>query len=89
MQKKYGAQGFTVVSVSNDDTAQEAGKFARDLKTTFPVVHDPSETVYKKFSISPIPANVVIDRKGRVVFVSEEANVRALESAVARTMKAK
>jgi peroxiredoxin len=89
MHKKYAARGFTVVSVSNDDTAKEAGNFARQTKATFPVVHDPKGSIFTKYGVSPIPANLVIDRKGKIVFAGEGADIPALQAAVARAVAAK
>lgn len=78
-----------MVSVSNDETAAEAGNFAKQVKATFPVLHDPKSTVSNRYGISPIPANVVIDRKGRVVAAIEGADVPKLNAAVAKAMAAK
>jgi len=85
MQKKYGAKGFTVVSVSNDEKVSEASAFAKEIKATFPVVHDVKSTVFDKYGIVALPANLVI-KNGKVVYSSEGANVKALEAAVARAV---
>lgn len=86
MQKKYGARGFTVVSVSNDQTAKEAGAFKKEIKATFPVLHDPKNVVYEKFGVSLVPSNVVVDRSGKVVHVQESADAAKLDAAVRRAL---
>ena len=78
-----------MVSVSNDETTREAGAFAREVKATFPVVHDPKSVVFDKFGVLGMPGNVLIDRKGKVVWSHEGADVPALQTAVARAMAAK
>jgi hypothetical protein len=45
--------------------------------------------LYGKFGISPVPANVVIDRKGRVVASVEEADIPKIEAAVTKALAAK
>ena len=66
MQEKYGPRGFSVVSVSSDEDVKQAGAFAKEVKATFPVVHDKSSAVFEKFGVVPLPTNIVIDRKGIV-----------------------
>jgi len=75
--------------VSNDETAAEAGGFAKQLKTTFPVLHDPKDAVYKKFGDPVAPSNVVIDRKGKIVFAHEGVDSKKLQEAVAKAVAAK
>jgi peroxiredoxin len=75
--------------VSPDEKASEAGAFAKEIKATFPVVHDPAYKVHEKFGVEPIPANVVINRKGKVVASIEgfDGTGKDLEAAVARAMR--
>lgn len=89
LQKQHASRGFTVVSVSNDETAAEAGNFAREVKATFPVVHDPKNVVYGMFDVTAVPANIVLDRKGRVVAVIESADVAKLKAAVSKALAVK
>lgn len=78
-----------MVSVSNDETTQEAGNFAKQTKATFPVLHDPNNSVFGKYSISPIPANVVVNRQGKVVAAIEGADIAKLNAAVAKAVAGK
>lgn len=89
MYKKYSPRGFTVVSVSNDQTAQEAGSYAKKTRATFPVVHDPKSAVYNKLGVSAAPTNVLVDRSGKVVYSREGGDITALEAAVTRAMGGK
>jgi peroxiredoxin len=87
LQKKYGPNGFTVVSVSFDEDPKEAGAFAKEIKATFPVVHDTKTAIFEKFQVEPIPSNVIIDRKGKVVAAIEGADLPAIEAAVSKALK--
>jgi peroxiredoxin len=89
MQKKLAARGFTVVSVSPDAKVEEAGAFAKEIKATFPVVHDAKMTVFEKFGALGLPANVVIGRNGKVLASIEGDNIKAVQAAVAKAMAAK
>ena len=73
--------------MSNDESLKEAGAFARQVKATFPVLHDPNDTVFKKYGVSAIPANVVIDRKGKVVFTVEGADIKAIDAAIVKALR--
>lgn len=85
-QKKYGSRGFSVVSVSADPKVAEAGAFAKEVKATFPVVHDASSKMTDAFGVLPLPANVVVDRSGKVVYSGEGANLAALQSAIEKAI---
>ena len=86
MQQKYGPKGFTVVSVSADQKVSEAGAFAKEVRATFPVVHDVKASVFEKFQVEPLPTNIVIGRDGKVQLSQEGADVKALEAAVAKAV---
>jgi peroxiredoxin len=77
-----------VVSVSADEKVSEASAFAKEIRATFPVVHDPKSTVTDKFHVLGIPANVVIDRGGKVAFSEDGGNAANLEKAIVRTLGA-
>lgn len=78
-----------MISVSSDEKVAEAGAFAKQTKATFPVVHDPKGVLFRKFGVSPIPANVIIDRKGRVVAALEGMELMRLYTTVHRAVGAK
>lgn len=86
MQQKYGPKGFTVVSVSADQKLSEASAFAKEVRATFPVVHDLTASVFEKFQVEPLPTNIVIGRDGKVQLAQEGADVKALEAAVVKAL---
>lgn len=75
--------------MSNDETAAEAANYSKQMRTTFPVLHDPKDAVYSKFGVTGAPANVVIDRKGKVVAAIEGPDLPKLRAAVAKAVAAK
>lgn len=86
MQKKYGPKGFTIVSVSADQKLNEASAFAKEVRATFPVVHDVKASVFEKFQVEPLPTNIVIGRDGKVQLAQEGADVKVLEAAVVKAL---
>ena len=89
MQQKYASKGFTIVSVSPDEDKKQAGAFAKEVKATFPVVHDVKYSVFEKYGVEALPANIVLDRKGKVVAAIEGADIAALDRAVNKALASK
>jgi peroxiredoxin len=75
-----------VVSVSGDQKTLEAGAFAKEIRATFPVVHDPKAKIFEKFGVEPLPSNLVIDRNGKVVESVEGADLPRLEAAIRKVI---
>lgn len=72
-----------------DEDPKEAGAFAKEVKATFPVIQDPPYTIFEKYGVEGIPANIIIDRKGKVVAAIEGLDTKALDAAVKKAMDAK
>jgi hypothetical protein len=57
------------------------------------VVHDPKNAVYTALGVNLVPANVLVDRKGKVAAVFEGAEgpkgIAALKAAVAKAVAAR
>lgn len=65
----------------------EAGTFAKEVRATFPVIHDPKNTIFGTYGVESIPANVIIDKKGKVVKVVEGPDLPAIEAAINAALK--
>ncbi len=70
-----------MVSVNMDRTKEEAAKFSKEIKATFPVVVN-GQAIGQKYDVSAIPLNVVIDKNGKVTKIIEGADIPTLEAAV-------
>lgn len=84
--------GVTVVGVGTgglygQDTPEQLQRFVDQTQVTFPVGLDRIGS-YGRFprsgSISPFPLDVVVDREGRIAYVSREYDAEALEEVVNR-----
>lgn len=68
LQKKHGDR-LVIVGVSVDSDRANAEKFIRDLKVTFPIVHDAKHAVADQYKPPRMPTSFVLDRDGKVRFV--------------------
>ncbi len=78
-----------MISVSADQTVTEAGAFAKEVKATFPVIHDPEGKIFDAYAVGPMPTNVVLGRSGKVVGIIEGVDLKALDAAVAKALVSK
>lgn len=65
LQTKYGAQGLTVVSITNDPV-DRAAALARNLQLRTTVAVDKEGTTESLYGVSVLPTTFVIDRRGTV-----------------------
>jgi len=85
LKSKYGKYGLAIVGVSVDGDAGKAGKFLRDLKVTFPSIHDASHAIAERYRPKKMPTSILIDRKGTVRFIHagfKAADAKAIEREV-------
>jgi peroxiredoxin len=65
-QDKYGAQGFTVIGASMDDTGWRAvTPFVRAQHVNYPIVIA-STDLAKRYHLGEMPLSVLIDKNGRI-----------------------
>lgn len=66
LHEEFGAQGLSVVAVSVDDagTEEQIRAFAKELKLTFEILHDPSEVTKANYQITGFPETFIIGREG-------------------------
>ena len=67
----YRSQGFRVVAVSQDRTAENMQSFLRQHRVSFPVVHDAQHAVAGRYSPPRMPSSYIIDRQGVVRHIHE------------------
>ncbi len=66
LYKKYKSRGLVVVGVSVDQEAANVGSFIKQLKVTFPIVHDKAHSVADRFHPPRMPSSFIVDRNGVV-----------------------
>jgi peroxiredoxin len=65
---KNSSQEFEILAVSVDEDRAAAEKFARENNMTYPVLLDPGQKTVDAFHVESVPALVIVDRDGRIVF---------------------
>jgi peroxiredoxin len=68
LHREFGPQGLAVVAVSVDDAGTEdhIREFARELKLTFEILHDPTAQTRTSYQITGFPETFVIGREGTI-----------------------
>lgn len=50
------------------------------------MLHDPKSGVFNKFGVEGWPTNIVIDRKGKVVYAESGGELKDIEAAVTKAL---
>lgn len=61
---------FKLLVIGREHSWDEVTKFKDTMKFDFPIYPDKDRSIYEKFANSLIPRNYVIDKTGKIVFVS-------------------
>jgi cytochrome c biogenesis protein CcmG, thiol:disulfide interchange protein DsbE len=69
MQRKYGAQGFTIVGINVDKRDADAQRFLQQVPAAFTVVYDPKGQAPAAYGVKAMPNSYLIDAQGRVAGV--------------------
>jgi peroxiredoxin len=62
----YRGAGLAVVGVNLDDSPAEASAFAAAAGVGFPVMHDITKRISRRFALLDLPTLVLVDRSGTV-----------------------
>ena len=65
--QRYRDRGVVVVGINVQDLVPEAQRFLKETKTTFPVIRDKDNTVYRAYGLTGVPETFFVDRQGRIV----------------------
>ena len=71
LYQEYKSRGFRVAAVSIDDTdTAPVLAFARRLGVSFDILHDRSGAIQSAYRVVGMPTSVLVDRHGRVAYVT-------------------
>ena len=68
---KYRRAGLVLLSINIDEQPEAAAEMAKTLGVSYPVLLDARNEVAKAYEIGTLPATFLIDREGKVRYVSE------------------
>lgn len=68
----YKDKGLVLVGIDRDEPLEVVKEFAKKMGITYPLALDPEASVFAKFAHikSGITRNVIIDRNGKIVFLT-------------------
>ncbi len=80
LQKKYAAQGLTVIAVNLDQDKQLAAEFLQAVPAQFNIEYDPKGALATQLNVAAMPTSFLLDRNGRIV--RQHAGFREAQRAV-------
>ncbi len=66
----FKGQDFVFLPISRGEKKSVVEAFREKMGYTFPMGLDPQQEVYKKYASNYIPRNFVVDKNGKVIYVS-------------------
>ncbi|MFH1214606.1 MAG: TlpA disulfide reductase family protein [Candidatus Neomarinimicrobiota bacterium] len=68
--QKYKNDGLVVLAIGREHTAVQLDTFRQENKFSFQIAPDPQRKIYSLFATVYIPRNILIDRDGRIIYLS-------------------
>lgn len=87
LHREWRSQGASVLAVSIDDDARNAGRFVRSGRLSMPIACDGPQGLARQLNLRHVPATIVLDRDGRIAWStgrSDDAELAKLTSVVRR-----
>jgi len=80
MHAKYAASGLRILAVNVDAKRADAERFLQGTPANFAIVYDRDGAFAKSVEVKTMPSSMLVDAKGRVLFVHEGFNLKDRES---------
>ncbi|MCX5777253.1 MAG: TlpA disulfide reductase family protein [Candidatus Firestonebacteria bacterium] len=85
LTEQYKGKELVIFGVNLEETTKKVAPFAKKNKINYSILFDEKGTVARAYEVQGLPANVLIDKKGNIIYsgsYSEE-----LEKLIAATLK--
>lgn len=88
--QRYREQGVVVVGINVQDLTPAALRFVHQTRTTYPMVRDKDNTVYRAYGLTGVPETFFVDRSGRIArkfpgaVIEPQDWTRAVDAVLAR-----
>ncbi len=69
MHEKYGKAGLRVLAITVDKKREDADKFLKQANAKFEIGFDPDGKTAAAYTVKAMPTSLLIDEKGKVIFV--------------------
>jgi peroxiredoxin len=72
LYKNYKDKNFVLIGVDRDEPLDKVQKFHKDMQISYPLALDPAADIFGRFANkkSGVTRNVVIDRSGKIVYLT-------------------
>jgi len=67
LQREFSSQGLVVIGVNTRETKEAAGRYAKELGLTFPLVLDRDGKINALYGVVGLPTTFVVGRDGRTI----------------------
>jgi peroxiredoxin len=62
--RQHGGEGFTVLGVSVEESAEQVRPFVAAMQMTYPVLLDEKSQVMRQYRVPGLPMSLILDRDG-------------------------
>lgn len=69
LHQRYSPLGFTVLGVNVEEDSSKAQELLRELRVSFPILFDTSNSASKLYNVSAMPSTVFVDRDGKLRYL--------------------
>ena len=69
LYKRYQDLGFVILGVNTDDDPSKSRILLKDIKVSFPILYDTSNTIVKTYDVQAMPTTYLVDRNGNLRYV--------------------
>ena len=69
LYEKYRYDGFSILSVNEDDDRTTLDRFLADNPLPFPVLYDSEKSVMSRYEVYGFPTSILVDKEGTILYL--------------------
>ena len=84
LYSRYKREDMEIVRIAVNNSSEEVAQFKKDFHVNFPILVDGQGDVAKLFGVSEIPTTFVINKKGKIRYVSTKTSLDTLNAVLTK-----
>jgi peroxiredoxin len=84
LYSRYKREDVEIVRIAVNNSSEEITQFKKDYYVTFPILVDEQGEVAKLFGVTEIPTTFVINKKGKIRYVSTKTSLDTLSAVLTK-----
>jgi peroxiredoxin len=84
LYSRYKREDMEIVRIAVNNSSEEVAKFKKDFHVNFPILVDGQGDVAKLFGVTEIPTTFVINKKGKIRYVSTKTSLDTLNAVLTK-----